>query len=117
MVLLIFMNRLYSAKGNEEKQDFVRRRISYHHWIKHFDEQKLELVVMRYAFMHPLNVPPALTISCRPTGWHGESRGTSGGHITADFLTMDGVFVKTKHVYCNDAAYEGKWIKFDESLY
>ncbi|KAF8482824.1 hypothetical protein DFH94DRAFT_690982 [Russula ochroleuca] len=89
MVLLIFMNCLYSAKGNEEKQDFVRRHISYHHWIKHFDEQKLELVVMR------------------PTGWHGESRGTSGGHITADFLTMDGIFVKTKHVYCNDAAYEG----------
>ena len=64
--------------------------------------------------MCPLNEPPALTIPCRPTGWHGEPKGISGGHITINFLMMGGVFVTTEHVYCNDAAYEGEWIKFDE---
>ncbi|KAF8469355.1 hypothetical protein DFH94DRAFT_685310 [Russula ochroleuca] len=90
MVLLIFLNGLYSARGNKEKWDFVQRRISYHHWIMCFDEQLLELAVVR------------------PMGWHGEPKGISGGHITINFLMMGGVFVTTEHVYCNDAAYEAR---------
>ena len=50
MVLFIFLNGLYSAKGNEEKQDLVRSCISRHHRIKRFDEQNVELAVARYVF-------------------------------------------------------------------
>jgi hypothetical protein len=57
MVLLIFLNGLYSARGNKEKWDFVQRRISYHHWIMCFDEQLLELAVVRYDLCALLTSP------------------------------------------------------------
>jgi hypothetical protein len=60
----------------------------------------------------PLNVPPALTITCRPTGWHGESGDAkTGGHIMVDFCTRDGVHITTHHVYRVEESYEGTCIK------
>ena len=40
----------------------------------------------RYILTLPFNAPPALTITCRPSGWHKEScAAETGAHITVDF--------------------------------
>jgi hypothetical protein len=41
----------------------------------------------------------ALTIFCRPTGWHGESGAAkAGGHITVDFYRRDNNHVTMTHI-------------------
>jgi hypothetical protein len=56
-----------------------------------------------------LNAALSLTknnMSCRPTGWDGESGAAdSGGHITVHFCSSSREHVVTHHVYRTDGAY------------
>jgi hypothetical protein len=59
-----------------------------------------------------------LTISCRPTGWHGESGAAAvGGHIVIDFYRWNGIFVTTQHIYQSDDAYGYRVVCFSPIFY
>jgi hypothetical protein len=68
-------------------------------WKRDVARAELRYVLISLSLLLPL------TLSCRPTGWHGKDMATTGGHLTVDFKTLRGEHVTTHHVHRKDAAY------------
>ncbi|KAI9446962.1 hypothetical protein BJY52DRAFT_1228562 [Lactarius psammicola] len=90
---------------------FVEARIRAHAARMSLRRRGVEVASVRHVLLRPFSPLPALTIACRPTGWHGESGAANrgGGHVTVDFLKRNGVHVTTQHVYRTGAAYRTGW--------
>jgi hypothetical protein len=99
----ITWNGLYATKPH--KQCFAKKHIQ-----EHFTRRRLSCcgvvkAVVRYSMIFAF-VMVALTIFCKPTGWHEESGATKAdGHITVDFYRQDNNHATTHHVYPVDDAY------------
>jgi hypothetical protein len=97
-------NGLYSKQPAERA--FAMWRIHAHYDRFRLAQRGAWMASIRYVILNATLSLTKYILSCRPTGWHGESGAAhSGGHITVDFLSSSNQHVVTHHVYPSDDAY------------
>jgi hypothetical protein len=103
MPLKFLWNGLYAR--HPTKRAFAMSRIQAHVSRFNLERHNVAIANVRYVCIESALSLMILILSCRPTGWHGESgNAKSGGHITVDFRSRSS-HITTHHVYKKDDAY------------